>query len=703
MLISVVALAMAFKADWLVDSSPFGASVTERSGVITLSNGLISRSISVPKNGTTVEYRNLMTGERLIRAVKPEAWITIDGHRVPIGGLAGQPNQAFFNADWIAKMSALPGSMRCIGTRREPIQCPIPWVRKRPSPPSAWPPSGLGVAFDYVAAEFPGIEATVHYEILAGMPVLVKWLEVRNHTRAAIQLNAFACEQLGLVEGESAVDAMPEWRKPPITILSDYSFGGMALAGGNKGVHWMPDPEYKTQVNYELKTPCLVEVRPPLGPQQTIAPGGRFRSMRAFELLHDSDDRERQGLAVRRLYRTFAPWTTENPLMLHLTSTDPKVVHTAIDQAAECGFELVIISFWSGLDMEDVSESNIKKFRAFRDYAHSKGLELGGYSLLASRRINDQEDVINPKTGKTGGAIFGDSPCLCSAWGQRYFDNLRKFIAGTGFDLLEHDGSYPGDFCASTKHPGHSGLEDSQWNQHAAIAEFYAWCRERGMYLNVPDTYFLSGSNKTGMGYRESNWSLPRAQQHIHARQNLFDGTWEKTPSMGWMMVPLVEYQGGGPEATIEPLHDHLDDYRMHLTNNLAYGAQACYRGPRLYDTPETRAMVQERVAWFKKYRDILESDVIHLRRPDGEAIDAIAHVNPHISTRAMVVAFNPSKQEQSTTLKIPLRYAALTSECVLRISDGRAKRVLLDETGAATVKITVPPQGHVWLTFREK
>jgi hypothetical protein len=26
-------------------------------------------------------------------------------------------------------------------------------------------------------------------------------------------------------------------------------------------------------------------------------------------------------------------------------------------------------------------------------------------------------------------------------------------------------------------------------------------------------------------GYREDNWSLPRAQQLIHARQNIFDGT----------------------------------------------------------------------------------------------------------------------------------------------------------------------------------
>ena len=48
---------------------------------------------------------------------------------------------------------------------------------------------------------------------------------------------------------------------------------------------------------------------------------------------------------------------------------------------------------------------------------------------------------------------------------------------------------------------------------------------------------------------RSTSRSLPRAQQIIHARQNIFDGTWDKTPSMGWMFVPLVEYHGGGAAA----------------------------------------------------------------------------------------------------------------------------------------------------------
>ena len=31
-------------------------------------------------------------------------------------------------------------------------------------------------------------------------------------------------------------------------------------------------------------------------------------------------------------------------------------------------------------------------------------------------------------------------------------------VDATGLDVLEHDGNYPGDVCASVVHPGHEGL-----------------------------------------------------------------------------------------------------------------------------------------------------------------------------------------------------------------------------------------------------
>ena len=389
-------------------------------------------------------------------------------------------------------------------------------------------------------------------------------------------------------------------------------------------------------------------------------------------------------------------------MMLHLTTTDPEKVREAIDQAAEVGFEMVILSFGSGLNMEDVSEANLSKFADLRRYAESKGIELGGYSLLASRRIDDENDVINPETGKPGGAIFGNSPCLCSRWGEEYFEKIITFLTRTGFDLLEHDGSYPGDVCASTNHPGHQGLEDSQWRQWEKITNFYRGQRARGTYLNIPDWYVLNGSNKTGMGYRETNWSLPRAQQHLHARQNMFDGTWIKPPTAGWMFVPLTEYHGGGPAATMEPLDENLKDYERHLQNCLGYGAQACYRGPRLYDTERTKETVVKWVDWFKKYRTILESDVIHLRRPDGQRLDFVLHVDPlSFEERAMLVVWNPLKTAVKETVQVPLYYSGLSGKASLSVNGGVAKTVNLDAQQRVSMELSVPAEGFAYYIFR--
>ena len=605
--------------DWLLGLHSFPTEITMDADKTTLSNGLISRSW-MTKSGACFSFRELSNQAEFLRTVKPEASITVGGKQYAVGGLEPFPDHAYVDQKFLAAAKPLANSLRLASALPEPYKPLIDYPGNV---------NGQGLAFLYTSKDLPGISVTVHYQMPNSVPVVSKWIDVKNDTGSQITLAKFESEILAAVEGESAVDESPEWRKPNMFVTSDYTFGGMSPDAHAKGVHWQVDPSYTTQVNYNLKTPCLLVGEPQIGPNIDIPAGQSFTTYRVHELLYDSFDRERNGLAVRKMYRFLAPWSLDSPLMLHLTSTEFKTVHTAIDQAAACGFEMIILSFGSGVNMESTNPAEISKFKEFREYAHSKGLRLGGYSLLASRRIDDTNDVINPKTGKTGGAIFGDSPCLESKWGQQYFANIQNFLDQTGFDLLEHDGSYPGDMCASTSHPGHKGLEDSQYSQWLEITKFYKWCRSKNVFLNVPDNYFLSGSNKTGMGYRETNWSLPRALQHIHCRQNLYDGTWEKTPSMGWTFVPLVQYQGGGDAATIEPMKDHLTDYEMHLANNFGYGAQACYRGPRLYDTGTTKSAVIKWVSWFKRYRDTLESDIIHLRRCDGQSWDGILHANP--------------------------------------------------------------------------
>ncbi len=356
---------------------------------------------------------------------------------------------------------------------------------------------------------------------------------------------------------------------------------------------------------------------------------------------------------------------------------------------------MMIMTFGSGFNFESRDAKYQAHVKELADYARSKGLALGGYSLLASRGAGAAADNTQGPPAR-----FGVMPCLGARWGIDYLAQLKHFIEVAGLGVLEHDGSYPGDLCAATNHPGHRGLDDSQWVNWKAITGFYEWCRNEGVYLNIPDWYFLNGGSKTGMGYRETNWSLPREYQEIIERQNIFDGTWEKTPSMGWMFVPLTEYHGGGAAATIEPLKDHLPHYEQRLANLFGAGVQACYRGPRLYDAAETRVVVKRWVDFYKRHRGILDSDILHLRRADGRDIDYILHVNPTLREKGLLMIYNPLDHEVRKTLTVPLYYTGLTGTAMVRERDGSPAMIALDAQGRVVLPVAVGTRGVTWFVF---
>jgi hypothetical protein len=691
-------------SDWLILPSGFQAGVyrTGRPNEIALTNGLIRRTWRLRPNAATVGFDNLMTGASILRAVRPEAYVKLDWQpETAVGGLMGQPDGAYLKPAWLEQMTADPSAFRCAGFRIGKTQERFPWKRTRFSGDQPWPPPGAALTLRFEPGELgaPGITVLVHYEMFDGIPLLSKWLSILNHSGKRVRLNRFVNEILAAVEyGSSVGDG--EAHFPNLHVESDYEFNGSDAEGANRTAHWIADPDYTTQVNYNLQTPCLLQVYPPYGPEVDILPDETFESYRTYELVYDSTDRERNGLALRRLYRTIAPWVTENPIFMHVTRDDPEAVRRAIDQAAETGFEMVIISFGTRFEPINVRASYLQEIKELVDYARRKGIVLGGYSLLASREVGPENDVIDPKTHTTHGAIFGQSPCLGSAWGIDYFRKLRAFFETTGMGVLENDGSYPGDVCASTHHPGHRDLLDSQWTQWARMVEFYRWCRAQGIYLNVPDWYFLNGSNKTGMGYREEDWSLPRAQQVIIARQNIFDGTWEKTPSMGWMFVPLVQYHGGGAAATIEPLHEHLEVYGQILAQLLGSGVQAAYRGYQLYDSEETKAIVKKWVDFYKSHRAILESDIIHIRRADGRDIDAVLHVNPRLREKGLAMVFNPLDTSVTRTLTLPLYYCGLEGKVGVRIEGDDPREYRLNGKYEIEVALTIPAGGLTWLSI---
>jgi hypothetical protein len=552
-------------------------------------------------------------------------------------------------------------------------------------------------------AQLKKLTISAHYEIYDGIPLISKWITVKNDTGKSINLDRFNAETLSVVEYESPVEVRKNAPRPPrvLHLETDMAFGGMSSRNANgHTIHWKTDPSFKTQVNWAKQTPCLLHVEPTFGPDQTILDGKTFESFHLFELVQDSDNRERCALAQKRMYRTIAPWITENPLMLHCKSSNEKVIKTAIDQAAETGFEMVILSFGSGFNSENDSPTYLAKWNKLNDYALSKGIHLGSYSLYSSRSVGHGNDIVPPKGMKV---IHGRCPAITSEWGKQYIKKLYNLFDKTGFMVFENDGTYPGSVDVTARPPLQKGAKDSRWVHWRIWTDFYKHLRSQGVFLNLPDYYYLSGSNKCGMGYREVNWSLPRAEQRVITRQNIYDGTWEKTPSMGWMFVPLSQYHGGGAAATIEPLQKHLPHYRMMMLSNLGLGVQAAYRGTRLYDTDETKQMVSQTVAWFKKHRRILESDLIHGHRADGRNIDWMLHVDPAKDAKehALLSAYNPTNREITQTIKVPLYYAGLQGSVQCAINDNAPTAVTLDTSARATITLTIPAQGYTSVIFK--
>lgn len=682
--------------DWLVYPVNDRVTIDTANGQLVLSNGLLRRTFLRKPNLACVDYLNISTGQQLIRSVEPEARLVIDGTTYQVGGARGQAEKAFWQNSYTQQLNTSDSDFHWKSWSVKPIQ---PRMKGKSPYPA---PEGSEIAFVFTSRlpSLQGLEVTVHYALYKGLPLLEKWITLQYTGSQSLKINRVVNEVLGLVEEESAVVGKPTEMKKQhgIYVETNYAFNNaMRYDISDQTTHWKTDSTYTSQVNYNYETPCLLEIYPAYAPGIELAKNDSFESVHTWELLMDSYDRQRRGLMIRKMYRTIAPWVTRNPIFMHLVSRKDAEVVEAINQCVATGYEAVILSFGSHLQMEDTSTSNLQRWKALADYAHKNNILLGGYSLFSSRRISDEDDVIDIKTGKPGGAFFGNAPCFGSKWGLAYRDKIKLFFAKTGFDIWENDGPYPGDRCASVNHPGHKNWDDSQWKQMLIQKDIYRWLNERGVYINAPDWYFLDGTHKIAIGYREVNFSLSREQQIILNRQNIHDGTIEKIPSMGWGFVPLTKYQGGGPEAVLEPLSEHLKEYEQLMMQYYGAGVQACYRGPRLYDTDTTRQVVAKTIAWYKKYRSILNADIIQLRRADGRDWDGWMHADPMLPQKGLVMLFNPTSEPITRTINLPLYYTGKTDSATIINAKGVRTRFTLARDYTIPFTFSLPANGYSW------
>ncbi|MEO6187211.1 MAG: hypothetical protein ABIO82_05325, partial [Ginsengibacter sp.] len=366
------------RSDWLIEPQSAKATIyrTENNKDIILYNGLVKRTFRMAPDLACTGYKNLINGVELLRAVKPEGRLTIDGKDYNIGGLYGQKENAYLLPGWVDEMKSSDSSFHFVSFEITPIVPRLKWKTSMWTP-NKNQPTGKKISFKFRSGleRLKDLDVFVNYELFDGLPLISKSVSILNNGSNIFKLERVVNEILGMVEEESGVVGSPEQMRKPegIYVETNYAFNNaMRYDLSDQTSHWKADSSYTSQVNYNFQTPCLLEIYTPSAPGIDLQPGEVFNSVISYELLMGSYDRERRGMAVRKMYRTIAPWTTANPIFMHLVSKNDEQVRTAIDQCATTGYESLILSFGSHLNMEDTSADNIRRWKTLAGYAHDR-------------------------------------------------------------------------------------------------------------------------------------------------------------------------------------------------------------------------------------------------------------------------------------------------------------------------------------------
>jgi len=172
------ALAAPAETDWLVKpvSRKAGIYRTNKPFEIVLTNRLISRTFLLSPDAATVAFDNLMTHASMLRAVEPEAMVTIDGTQFNVGGLAGQTERAYLLPVWIDSLQRDPNALHITRIETGLTKERFPWTPKRWSMNLPWPPPGVSLTlyFEMPHDDAPHITVAIHYEMYDGLPLLAK-------------------------------------------------------------------------------------------------------------------------------------------------------------------------------------------------------------------------------------------------------------------------------------------------------------------------------------------------------------------------------------------------------------------------------------------------------------------------------------------------------------------------------------------------
>ncbi len=558
-----------------------------------------------------------------------------------------------------------------------------------------------------------GLVIKAIYDWPADIPVLVKWIVLENQGETAVHLDGMQIEAF-----------VPEtFGSTSLMLENDYVRDGMKVNGQRARSPWIEKQHIYVHDLLNVKAEPTIFAYP-VELDQWILPGESFNSFKVYEFIAPTDNEELRGIAFRQATRNLFPWTCVRHLHCALPSARKvEEYYRGIESAADAGYEAILLCHWwlerkltsplftnysDYILRRELFPNGWEDVRKLTNFAHEKGLKIYFYSIYVNTwRGNDdapqvQKDndwlMVWDKDDKS--SRWGNTFDPATDWGPYVNRKLEEAIVKGGFDGWHLDGPYYGDICVA-ENRGYKPGGPNQYIGWQRQKQFY----ERMKALGYPGeaaqgfcAYPYGMSRITTAGYEEGDFGrMGMRSQIIATRKGAYTFTKVYRPEQAVTFVPVVPWSPNPDAPSLEPMEEKADLYDAYLADCFGYGFSGRIFQRVAFEGPKSEAVVRRWIGFWKDHFDYFQKGyLLHLREPDGEHIDAIAHyLNGNGTCKLLVVVYNPSETEQSDRLALPLKVVPMAKWEV--VSEKGEKRTVSGEF----LDVTVPAENATWYEMK--
>eukprot|EP00759_Apiculatamorpha_spiralis_P003710 PhF_6_TR11721/c0_g1_i1/m.19116 len=538
------------------------------------------------------------------------------------------------------------------------------------------------------------ITVSVHYEMYDGLPFMRKWVSVSVAAGGpSVVVNALTIENLRAPnfgpDQMTILQVQPNNPTPAtqqVVPQNDQSFPGRTQQ------LWYFDPMYDQGNDQELHVPYTYYTYLQVGygvdttfggstgPGVLVTATAPFDSISIRTVLHDTTDWERQGLAIRLVQATLAPQLTETPLHYMITDiSSTAAFRLAIDQAAQTGFEIVIVGYgaagYCGMcDDQIMNASWVSWFGQQVAYAKGKNVGVSAYTLMQhngwGESVPPQEQVLN-RDGTRGGIA-----CFATDWHATYRQHVLNFAKTVGLSGVETDGQYENAACgdAGGDHH-HNGLDGSYDAQLKATLTFNQAMKGLGIYQTGADAYYWDGANNWNHADTDAGYSLPDLWERLTVgREYVYDSTTTRLASSGSYGI------GDISNAAKQCGNDRVLCMDYALASFFAVGVNPTIVASSLWPPADPMSatlssLLSSWTTFYAKYRTVLTSRIsLHIARPTSRSYEVSAML---WKGQGIIAVFNPTATQQQDTVYVPLYYGSFGYGAQVMISAAGSSNLL--------------------------